>query len=150
MTIATDSMRQLDLSKLTGLKEVVLMSGPNVRWITMTLQTAESTNLQRIIIHFPAPLRASDEELFHREWQDLDYALLQLWTSRSVRPRIEHGGGLSWCELRKLAPRLLPELTSRGVVDLVEYNVYTEGRRRGWPLHGGGESVDKYMLSFLN
>jgi len=122
--IATPSIRQLDLSKLARLKEVVWISGPNVRWITMALQTAESTNLQRITIRFYIPLEASIEELFHREWEDLDCALLQLWNSRSIRLRIEHRGEGAGCELRELAPRLLPELTGRGAVDLVEYILY--------------------------
>jgi len=112
-------MRQLDLSKLTRLK-VVWMSGPSIRWIITTLQTAESTNLRQIIIQISAPLGASTE-LFYREWQDLDRLLLEFWTLRSVRPRIEYMAEKAGCELRELAPRLLPELTGRGAVNLVEH-----------------------------
>ena len=114
MSIVAGGVRQLDLSKLTRLK-VIWMRGPNVRWITMALQTAKSTNLQQIAIHFPSVLRAEAEERFHQDWQDLDGLLLQFWTSHSIRPRIEHIG-----KEAGFALRLLPELTSRGIVDLVK------------------------------
>jgi len=81
------------------------------------LQTAESINLEKTIIH---PLSKPIVELAYREWKDLDRLLLQLWTSRSIRPKIGYGGGEGRYGLRELAPRLLPELTSRSVIDLIE------------------------------
>jgi hypothetical protein len=121
MSTATNST-PLDLSKLTGLKKVELgYCEPWVQWITMTLQTAESINLEEIVIHPVNTLIAS--ESVYREWQDLDRLLLQFWISRSIRPKIRHKWEGEGCDLRDLAPRLLPELTSRGVVDLIETGV---------------------------
>ena len=86
----------------------------------MTLQTAESTNLEQIAIVFPAHFVAATMESAYQEWQDLDRLLLQFWISRSIRPKIEYGGKY---DLAELAPRLFPELMSRGVVDLIKYEV---------------------------
>ena len=116
-------MPPLDLSRLTRLKEVVCVSGPSVQWITTTLQTAGSTNLQQIIIRSSTTTEASIAELVYREWEDLDRVLLQLWTSRSIRPKIGYQGRKGGCDLRELVLKLLPELTSRGVVDLVEWSL---------------------------
>ena len=80
------------------------------------LQTVESTNVEQIIIQPFAALEAPIAESVYREWQDLDRVLLHFWTSRSIRPRIGYRGE---SDLIELAPILLPELTSRGVVDLV-------------------------------
>jgi len=115
-------MCRLDLSKLKRLKEVFLRAGPNVLWVIGVLQTAESTNLRQITIRFPFELGAWAEERFHQDWQDLDRALLQFWTSHSIRPRIEYWRVEEGCELRELASRLLPELTGRGIVDLFKYD----------------------------
>ena len=124
VSIAPVGTRQPDLSNLKRLKEVFWMSGPSVQWITVTLQTVESTNLSQIIIRFSIILWASVEQPFHREWRDLDRLLLQFWISHSIRPRIEYGREEVEHGLRELGPRLLPELTSRGIVDLVEYEGY--------------------------
>ena len=113
-------MRQLDFSKLTRL-EVIRMRGPSVLWIITTLQTAKSTNLRQITILPPFKIGAWAEERFHQDWKDLDLLLLQFWTSHSIRPEIEYVGKEAGCELGELVPRLLPELTSRGIVDLVKY-----------------------------
>jgi hypothetical protein len=50
--VDTSEMPPLDLSKATKLKDVEFRCGrPNIQWITMTLQSIESKNLQQIIIH---------------------------------------------------------------------------------------------------
>ena len=46
-----------------------------------------------------------------REWHDLDRLLAGLWASHSIPPKIFVSGNLE-----RLVPRMLPELTSRGVV----------------------------------
>ena len=100
------------------LREVVLECDIAQR-IAMTLQTAESINLEQIAIlltTFRTPIVESD----YREWQDLDRLLLQFWTSRSIRPQIRFKNEKDRRNLRDVAPRLLPELTSRGIVDLVK------------------------------
>ena len=116
-------MPLLDLSKLTKLKDVVFgCTGSDIQRITMTLQTAESINLEQITIHSPTAFRKPIVESAYREWRDLDRLLLQFWTSRSIRPKIGYKDGEEGIDLRYLVPRMLPELTSRGIVDLVEYD----------------------------
>jgi len=122
VSIATNTKCRLDLSKFTRLKEVFWQSGTNVRWIIEALQTAESTNLRQITIRFPFELGPWSLGVFHQDWKDLDTALLQFWTSHSIRPRIEYWKVNEGHELRELSSRLLPELTGRGVVDLVKYD----------------------------
>ena len=118
----TTHWRSLDLSKATKLKDLALRwRGPSPQRITMALQTIESKKLQHITIHlYNTTLEDPVEEMDHREWQDLDHLLVQLWTSHSIRPQAAYevvGGGK---DLRDHAPSLLPELTRRGLVDLVE------------------------------
>ena len=59
-------------------------------------------------------------EAVHQEWLDLDHVLVQFWNSHSVRPEITYGAGGRVDDLRAFAPILLPELTRRGLVNLVE------------------------------
>jgi hypothetical protein len=107
----------LDFSKATKLKELVFYCGePNVQRITMALQTVQSKNLQQITICPYGSWENPVEEDVRQEWQDLDHLLVQFWTSCSIRPRIIYGD-----YLRALVPNLLPELTRRGLVDLVEH-----------------------------
>ena len=109
----------VDLSKLTKLKDVAF-GCPDIQRITMTLQTAESVNLEQINIYSPADFGEPTEESAYRGWQDLDRLLLQFWTSRSIRPKIRYRQGNGGSDLRDVAPRLLPELTSRRIVDLIK------------------------------
>ena len=92
----------------------------DIQRITVTLQTAESVNLEQITIYPPTAFRRPIKESAYREWQGLDRLLLQFWESRSVRPQIRFRKGNDGFDWKDLIPRLLPELTSRGIVDLVE------------------------------
>ena len=112
----------LDFSKLTRLKEVTLASGPSVQWITTTLQTVKSTKLEQITIHSPIAFMSTIAESDYREWGDLDRLLLQFWTSRSIRLKFGCKNGKDGRDFSDTAPRLLPELTSRGTIDLVEWS----------------------------
>ena len=88
----------------------------------MTLRTAESINLEQITIHFPFAFVEPTVEAAHREWRDLDRLLVQFWTSRSIRPKIIYEQERGGSDLGDVAPRLLPELTSRGVIDSIKIN----------------------------
>jgi len=109
-----------DLSKATKLKHVWFpQTGlwSSVQWITMTLQTVKSKNLRSITIyadHF-VPVRVW--EAARQEWNDLDQLLVQFWSTHSIRPRVMHPAGR---DLRDRVRSLLPELTRRELVDLVE------------------------------
>ena len=114
---------ELDLSAATKLKDLVLQSHqPNVRWITRALQSVKSNGLRRITLRpdpytFLSPL----QETTYQEWWDLDRLLVQFRTSRLICPKVVYKMNLDE-EMRGYALSLLPELTRRGLVDLVEYS----------------------------
>jgi hypothetical protein len=114
-------MPPLDVSKATRLKDLSFRcGGPNVQRITMALETVQSKNLQQITIYLGTTSATLVGETVRQEWQDLDRLLLQFQTSHSIRPKITYEAEEGGNNLRDLAPSLLPELTSRGFVDLVE------------------------------
>ena len=94
----------------------------NVQWITVTLQTVESKDLQRVTIYSHAPFPTQIEDTISRAWRDLDRLLVQFWTSRAIRPKITYEMGKEGSDLRDLAPFLLPGLTKKGVVRLIRSN----------------------------
>ena len=114
----------LDLSKATKLKHVKFLRTrliSAIHWITTTLRTVESKSLQSIAI-FPSNKKHPEtvEEEAYQEWQDLDRLLVQFWTSHSIRPQVMYVAERGRKDLRDDVPNLLPELTRRGLVDLVE------------------------------
>ena len=64
----------------------------------------------------------SVEEMVRQEWQDLDHLLVQFRTSRSILVGIVCDVEVREEDLRDYIPGLLPELTRRGLVDVVEYD----------------------------
>lgn len=78
----------------------------------MTLQAAKTKCLRQITIFIALGTFDTDEEVDHRERQDLDHLLVKLWTSRSVIPKIKCVGKKSM----DLVPSFFPELVSREVV----------------------------------
>ena len=112
-------MPLVDLSRLTKLKDVALWC-PEVQRITVTLQTAESINVEQIIIELTSTFRTPLAGPAHRKWEDLDRLLLQFWTSHSIRPQIKLKNEKYRSYSRGAVLTLFPELTGRGIVDLVE------------------------------
>ena len=111
----------LDLSKATKLEDVKFYSsGPNIRWIVMALKTVGAKSLRQISIHTVAGFHDPIEETVRQEWQDLDRLLVELWTSRSIRPSVVYTEGEEGDNLTELVVNLLPELASRGAVDALE------------------------------
>ena len=123
MNIDTPEAPSLDLSKATKLKDVLFSYRRNIQWVVTTIKTIKSKNLQQIVISSNKciPLSGQITEAVHQEWQDLDHLLVQLWTSHSVRPKIMYRREKGEDEARGFAQRLLPELTRRGIIDVVEY-----------------------------
>jgi hypothetical protein len=120
--VAVSGTPPLALSKAVKLKELSFVCGTfNVQRVTMALQTIQSKSLQQITIHpyaiFTNPIR----EMVLQEWHDLDRLLIQFWTSHAIRLKIAHGTGKREYDLRTFAPDLLPELTRRGLIDLVQH-----------------------------
>ena len=113
----------LDLSKATKLKYLtVFCRGLKIQQTVMVLQTVESKTLRRITIHpYAVTPQGLIEGAVQQEWQDLDRLLVKFWTSRSVRSQLVYGRDQGGNYLRDHAPSLVPELTSRGLVDLVEH-----------------------------
>jgi len=113
----------LDLSKATKLKHLTFlrasMRSP-VPWITVTLKTVESKHLQSITICLDSNVLEMVGASACRGWNDLDRLLVQFWTSHSISPQVMYPVGNGGKGLRGVVPRLLPELTRRGLVDLVE------------------------------
>jgi len=98
----------------------------------MTLETItlHHQDLQQLSIHIPqivsyiahedgAALEQNEVVDVGVQWPDLDHLLLKFWDSRSIRPkivgpRVRNGRGT-----RDWVGNLLPELTKRGIIDLV-------------------------------
>ena len=113
----------INLSSLAKLEEVVLEWGiQDAQWIATTLETAESKNLRKITLHSHGFIEVPFPETHLRGWRDLDRLLLQLWTLRSVRLKITFKKGTEGRDLGSLGSMLLPELTGRGAIDLVEFD----------------------------
>jgi hypothetical protein len=85
----------------------------------MALQTVQSENIQQITIRPRVTFANQFGETVHQEWQDLDRVLVQFWNSHSIRPEITYEVDKRGNDLRAFAPTLLPELTRRGLVNLV-------------------------------
>ena len=87
----------------------------------MSLQTVKSPNLRQIAITvdsltaFNLPVGGE----IHWEWQDLDRLLVQLWTSRSILPKIKFERRIRGNPLGELPPGFLPELISMGAVSMI-------------------------------
>jgi len=93
MSVDVSRMPSLDLSKATNLTHVVFRCGRSTQWVTTTVKTAKSKNLRHIAVNSFAINMASIEGAVHREWEDLDHLLDQLWTSHSIRPRVIYRRG---------------------------------------------------------
>jgi len=113
----------IDLSKATKLKHLTFLGRhprSTVQWITAALQTVNSKTLQSITIDQDGGRPETIGEGFHKEWQDLDRLLVQFWTSHSIRPQMMYVAWEGRKDLRDCRSSLLPELTRRGLVDLVK------------------------------
>jgi len=118
----------IDLSRATRLTGVVFWyRSHDVDWITMTLQTitAEHRDFRRITIFLPCLLSVFDVSSFNdaviRQWLDLDQLLLQIWETRSIRPRVFCPMlGDEWRNTETGVRCLLQEITDKGGLDLFE------------------------------
>lgn len=121
--VATPGGHFPNLSEASKLKHLTFLSKrSNIRWIVAALQTVESKNLEQITIHTSTPPHRIPAETDDQEWQDLDRLLVQFWTSHSIRPQIVYSPNSGGRDTRDRVRSLLPELTRRGLVDLVEYS----------------------------
>ena len=105
----------LDLSKATR-------GNMRTRWIIMTSQTIRSQT-------FKVP-PSTREEAVHQEWQDLNHILIRLWTSHSIRPQVIYVAGGREESFEGRCFEVLPELTKRGLVGLVDIPSWNSNIRR--------------------
>ena len=64
--------------------------------------------------------RKTQPEISSR-WRDLDHTLVQLWESSMIATRVVYTAGKEETGAREYVERLLPEMTKRGIVELVGY-----------------------------
>ena len=130
-----ESLDSIDLSKATGLKNVTLKWKSSPQWAAMTLRTITQNHgtLQQISleIHWgfyarhadsPADLRDKFGETIYQGWSGLDAVLAQLWESHSIHSELVCVVP-GWAEGRRagrLVESLLPEATTRGIVNLIK------------------------------
>ena len=71
-----------------------------------------------------ANIRQTIGEATYEEWLDLDRLLVQLWESHSIRPKITYVCASQNEEKEAIdcVSCLLPEITERGIIYLVEYD----------------------------
>ena len=120
--------------KVTRLKDVTFrITGSNdAECVIMALRTITPVHqaLRQISIHetyysLYAGLGAEVKSLMGEQtaslWSELDQLLVQLWKSHSIRPRMRYDASpVSKEAMRDLVWYYLPEITRRGIVDLVK------------------------------
>jgi len=125
----------LDFSNALKLNEVVFWVGIlSAVWMTLALETITPAHrdFHHITIHVSAylPSIANPTNLretlgaFYGQWMDLDRLLVQFWESRGIRPKVgcnvSKKGNVAMFEYIGC---LLPEVTKRGIVELVSLSV---------------------------
>ena len=125
----------IDLSNATGLKDLVFrVQSRNVDWVTTALRTITPKHLsvEHISIHVrlyrsgPTLLGTNIGQTVGEpvlgQWPDLDRFLVHFWESRSIRPKVRAltSQAEEKQEKRDRVGLLLPEITARGIIDLIE------------------------------
>jgi len=116
-------MTGIDLSQAANLRDVVFRCGRlRARWISETLHTIGPKNLQRLSLELShcSVIEDTTWETVHPEWLDLDSLLVPFWVSRSLRLKVINTPGKGEEGVRDRVAKFLPELTRRGIADLVQ------------------------------
>lgn len=117
---------------------VFLCGRLGAEWISTTLQTVTPNHLtlQQISLRVPqlpygpaldrvdrANVRRVIGEGTHEQWLDLDRRFVQLWESHSIRPKLLYHAppGKDIEGPTSCVEGLLPEITRRGIADLVKW-----------------------------
>ena len=122
----------VDLSGATKLKEVAFRFNEYyLAWVTSALETItpEHRDLQQVLIYIPSCSLCDDykpvkiggtvPEETYLQWVNLDRVLIQLWESHGVRTKAVYAG-MRKAEVRESLRVLLPEITKREVIELVD------------------------------
>ena len=128
----------IDLSRATKLKNAVFRCRKHPQWIATTLRTitCDHKDLQQIDVDVlwpqyqgnldlvdPARMRVVLGGTSWAGWSELDRVLGQIWESYSIRLKVPYSApAIARERARGFMERLLPEVTRRGIVELVEDN----------------------------
>jgi len=128
----TGTLDPIDLSKATKLKDLIFRlkaMGPGRIIAMLETITPEHRDLRQVSIHLPfkrippiGDVQSYLEDHIYEMWLQLDRLLVQFWELRSIRPKvvvIDSSRG-STQELKDQIGCLFPEITARGIIDLVE------------------------------
>jgi len=116
-------MTGIDLSQVANLRDVVFRCGGlRARWTSETLHTIGPKNLQHLSLELShcSVIEDTTWETVHQEWLDLDSLLVQFWVSHSLRLKVIHTLEKGGQDVRDHVAMFLPELTRRGIADLVQ------------------------------
>ena len=100
-------------------------------WTAMVLKTltSEHRNFRKVTIHIPIAISSVGEpvnvkqsigEETHGQWMDLDHILIQLWESNAIHTQVIYTTEGEKKEAREFIGALLPEMTKRGKVEMLE------------------------------
>ena len=92
--------------------ETVAEKNPGLQEITICLFDS------KIVISGPGVWKTVGEGV-QRQWTNLDYRLVQLWESRSIRSWMVGAFLADQQGVRDIFEGLLPEITKRGITDIV-------------------------------
>ena len=82
--------------------------------------TSKHRDLQQISIYVPSRSTSTrDQETVSRQWMDLDRLLVQVWESHAIRTKVICGAAEKKVMCGYIGS-LLPEITKRGIIELVE------------------------------
>jgi hypothetical protein len=118
--VDTSGAPPIDLSKVTKLKNLSFRCGGSECPADHDgAPNCPVQNLQQITIRPRVHLCNQSRKLSSRVAGPRP-RIVQFWNSHSIRPKITYEVDKRGNDLRAFAPSLLPELTRRGLVDLVE------------------------------
>ena len=110
-----------DLSTATKLKGLTFQcTQPGVQWITTALETTQPKDIPQISIHLVDTALENMAEEVIQEWKDLDRLLVQSYLSHPISLRVASVPDEDGLYLSEYMMILLPGLTRRGLVDVVE------------------------------
>jgi hypothetical protein len=83
--------------------------------------TPQHQDFRQFTIHIPYYLTLPGAGANVRQWLDLDRLLVQFWKSHSLRPKVVWISRERECDPTDRLGSLLPGITERGILDLVEH-----------------------------
>jgi hypothetical protein len=124
----------IDFSEVINLKDVAFgLAGPEDVEIAMALETITSKHADfrkvSIIIQIGLPdvddpdvddIRNAIVERVYRQWMNLDRVLFQLWESKKIHTKVIYATMGEVGDALEYVVALLPEMTKRGLVEIVD------------------------------